>query len=129
MSSGRRRSLRLGDVTAGRCLQRAEVARERALRVVGQALVVEHQHGVAIHARLDRRHVFARQGLRDVDPGHFAGECRRDLSYGDGHGCYPPGCHSAARASCSAVISVPPTVVRRMSRTLVSSNRRTRCMT
>ena len=36
-------------------LQRSEIAAERFLLVVGEALVVEHQHGVAIHAGFEFR--------------------------------------------------------------------------
>ena len=46
-----RRSCALRDV-AGRLLQRAEVAAERQLLLVGEVLVVEHQHGVVVHAGL-----------------------------------------------------------------------------
>ena len=49
-----RRSVPLRDV-AGRLLQRAEVAAERELRLVGEVLVVEHQHAELVHAGRDRR--------------------------------------------------------------------------
>jgi hypothetical protein len=78
--------VQLGDVAAGRGLQRTEAACESPLLVVCQALIVEHQNRVAVHARLDRCHLVARQWLRDVHPGDFAGEHRRDLTDADGHG-------------------------------------------
>ena len=52
----RRSSLRLGDVATLRALDLAEVLRERHLLVVGDVLVMEDQHRVAVHAGLDRRH-------------------------------------------------------------------------
>jgi hypothetical protein len=57
---------------AGRRLQRAEVAAERKLRLVGEVLVVEHQHAVLVHAGGDRRRISRRQRLRDVDAGDLA---------------------------------------------------------
>ena len=61
---------------AGRLLQRAEVAAERKLRLVGEVLVVEHQHAVLVHAGGDRRGIGVRQRLGDVDAGDLAGEER-----------------------------------------------------
>jgi hypothetical protein len=61
---------------AGRRLQRAEVAAERKLRLVGEVLVVEHQHAVLVHAGGDRRRVRVRQRLRDVDAGDLTREER-----------------------------------------------------
>ena len=68
--------MRLRHVAARRLLQSAEIAGERALLIVGQRLAVEHQHRVAIHARLDRRHVAGVERLGDIDAGHLAGEGR-----------------------------------------------------
>ena len=55
--------LGLGDVAAAGILQGAEVPAERHLLLVGDRLVVEDEHGVAVHARLDRRHLFARRAV------------------------------------------------------------------
>ena len=73
------------DMPSGRRLQRAEIARERALRIVGQLLIVEHQHGVVIHAGLDRRDILTRQRLRDVHARHLAGELRMDRADAECH--------------------------------------------
>ena len=70
--------LRLGDRIAARVFQVTEIQRERQLRFVGQMLVAKHQHGVAIHARLDRCAFVARDRSRDVHAGHLAREFRHD---------------------------------------------------
>ena len=53
----------LGNVAALRVFDLAEILRERHLLVVGDVLVMEHQHRVTVHAGLDRRSLLARQGL------------------------------------------------------------------
>jgi len=45
----------LHDMAADGALDLAEIAAEGELLLVGDRLVVEHQHGVAIHPRLDQR--------------------------------------------------------------------------
>ena len=65
---------------AGRLLQRAEVAAERKLGVIGEVLVMEYQHTILIHSGRDCRGIGVRQRLRDVDAGHLAceeGTCDR----------------------------------------------------
>ena len=64
------------DVAAGGDFQRAEVAAELLLLLIGEVLVVEHQHGVPIHAGFQRRDLIARQRLGDVEAGDLAGEAR-----------------------------------------------------
>jgi len=39
------------------------------LRLVRQALIAKHQNGIAVHACLDRRHLIARERLRDIHAG------------------------------------------------------------
>ena len=48
-------------------LQVAEVQRERQLRLVGQALVAEHQHGMFGDRGLDRGEVVRGQGACQID--------------------------------------------------------------
>src|SRR6266853_1035901 len=55
-------------------LQRAEVDAEGHLLLVGDLLIVEDQHRVAIHARVDGRDLVARQRTREIHAGHLAGE-------------------------------------------------------
>ena len=63
MPVGQALVLRLGDVAAARVLDVAEIAGERHLLLVGELLVVEHQHGMLVHAGLDGRHVLRARGL------------------------------------------------------------------
>ena len=77
--------LGLGDVAAAGVLQGAEVAAERHLLLVGEHLVVEHEHGVAIHPGLDGRHLVARERTGDVDARDLADEDRMDLAEGEAH--------------------------------------------
>src|SRR5438309_1751796 len=77
--------LGLGDGAAASVLQRAEVAAERHLLLVGELLVVEHEHGVAIHARLDRRDFVTRERPADVDSRDLAHEHGVDLADGYVH--------------------------------------------
>ncbi len=92
----------LGDVAAARVLQRAEVAREGHLLLVGELLVAEHQHGVAVHAGLDGSNVLEADGPGDVDAGYFPGENRTDLADHHGHGHLL----AAGRPSCAASASI-----------------------
>ena len=63
------------DVAAGAvALQLAELAREGELLLVGDVLVAEHQHGVLVHAGLDRRDVVAPERLAAIDAGDLGGE-------------------------------------------------------
>ena len=78
--------LRLGDVAAARVLERAEVERERHLLLVGEVLVVEHQHGILVHAGLDGRHVLRRQRLAHIDARNLAEKKRMKLADRDRHG-------------------------------------------
>ena len=77
--------LRLGHLAGQRHLQLAEIAAELELLFVGQRLVAEHQHGVAVHAGLDRGNLFPAQRLRNVDAGHLADEDRMDRTDADAH--------------------------------------------
>ena len=81
--------VRLGDVTAERALDLAEVLGEFDLLVVGDVLVAKDQHRVAVHAGVDRFGLFTGQRLPEIDPGHLAGEDRMDLADRE-HG-RPPG--------------------------------------
>ena len=72
--------MRLGDVAAECAFDLAEVLRERDLLVVGDVLVVEDQHRVAVHAGIDRGRLLAGQRLRQIDTGHLAGEHGMDLA-------------------------------------------------
>jgi hypothetical protein len=60
--------------------QLAEIAAECLLLLVGQFLVVEHQHGAAVHAGFDRGDVILAERLSDIDAGHLAGEDRGELA-------------------------------------------------
>src|SRR5262249_8404833 len=71
--------LRLADVAAARILERAEVPAERHLLLVGQLLVVEDEHRIAVHAGLDRRDLVARKRSGDVDTRYLAHEDGMDL--------------------------------------------------
>ena len=82
--------LGLGDVAAAGVFERAEVAAERHLLLVGDLLVVEHEHRVAIHPRLDPRHLVGGERPADVDAGHFAHEHGMDLADGQTHGLSLP---------------------------------------
>src|SRR6202035_2274583 len=77
--------MRLGDMTAGRILDLAEVAGEADLLLVGDVLVVEHKDGVTVHPRLDRHDIAARQWRPQIDPRNLAGEDGVDLANRDGH--------------------------------------------
>src|ERR1700730_2897021 len=81
--------LRLGDVAADRGLDRAEVTAELDLLVVGHRLIVEHQHGIFVHAGFDRSDLLARERLGEVDAGNLAGKAGADLADADGHGVSP----------------------------------------
>src|SRR5665213_241362 len=72
----------LGNAGAVGEFQRTETLAELELLFVGQALIAEHQNGVAIHPGCDRCHRFRRQLLSGVDAGDFTSEDRvqwRDL--------------------------------------------------
>ena len=53
-----------------------KLLRERHLLLVGDVLVVEHQHGVAVHAGLDGRDLVRAERLGDVDARDLADEER-----------------------------------------------------
>ncbi len=72
-------------MTADRALDLAEIAAEGELLLVGDVLIVEHQHGIAVHPRLDRRRLVRREGLAQIDARDLADEHRMDLSNGDAH--------------------------------------------
>ena len=61
-------------------LDLAEVFREFDLLVVGDVLIVEHQHRVTVHAGIDRGSLLAGQRLSQIDAGHLAGEHGMDLA-------------------------------------------------
>ena len=66
-------------------LDLAQALGEGELLGVVDLLVVEHQHGVLVHAGMDRRHLVRRQRLAHVDAVDFACEAGADLANGDGH--------------------------------------------
>ena len=74
--------LGLGDVAAARIFEPPEILAERHLLLVGDLLVVEHEHGVTVHARLDRRDLVRCQRFRDLDARHLTHEHRMDLADG-----------------------------------------------
>ena len=78
--------VRARDVPAGRVLDLAEVAAEGDLLLVADALLVEDQDRVAVHPRLDRRHLLARQGLGEVAARDLASDGGMERADGDGHG-------------------------------------------
>src|SRR5205085_2587825 len=59
---------------AGGGFHRTEIAAESVLLRVGDVLVAEHQHGVAVHASGHRRHLVGRELLAQVDALDFTGE-------------------------------------------------------
>jgi hypothetical protein len=67
-----------GDVPAIGVLDLAKIAREGDLLLVGDVLIVEHQYGMAIHARFDRRDILAREQLGEIAAGHLTGEDERE---------------------------------------------------
>ncbi len=100
--------LGLGDVAPAGVLEIAEVAAERHLLLVGDLLVVEDEHGVAVHPRLDGAHLVWRERLREVDSGYPAHEDRMDLADGKAHRREParPAISSIA-SGCSVLIVNP----------------------
>jgi hypothetical protein len=79
-----------GDVAVPRPLDLAEIAAVGDLLVVGEALVVEHQDRVAVHARFDSRGLLGRKRLGDVDAGHLTHEKRVQLADFHAHGGASP---------------------------------------
>jgi len=61
-------------------LDLAETLAEGELLGVVDALVVEHEHGVLVHGRVNCRHVLGRQRLAEVEPRRLRGEARADLT-------------------------------------------------
>jgi hypothetical protein len=74
--SGRKRRLTL----AARQLELAKIARERHLAFVVEALAGEHQHGVTVDRRVERRYGRRVDRLADIEPGYFGGEKRMQLA-------------------------------------------------
>jgi len=72
---------------AGRlvALQLAEMPGERDLLRVAEILVAEHQHGVAVHAGLDRGDLVGRERLGTVDTADLTGKGRVELIDRDRH--------------------------------------------
>ena len=62
----------------------AQAPREGELLVVGDPLVVEDEHGVPVHAGVDRLDLVGRQRPGHVDAFHFRGEAQADLAGDDG---------------------------------------------
>jgi len=52
---------------------------------VADALIVEDQHRVFVHAGMDCRHLVRGQGLGHVDAFDLGGEAQTDLAGDDGH--------------------------------------------
>ena len=65
--------------------QRAEIAREGFLLLVGKVLIVEHQDGVLVHARLDRCDVLRRQRFGQIDTIDFTADGGTKRTDGNGH--------------------------------------------
>src|SRR5207237_7970508 len=82
---------------ADRVLDLAEAAGEGQLLLVVELLVVENEHGVGVHAGVDRRHRLRRQRPRQVEAIHFSGEAGTDLAEPDGPGPVPPLTHTPLR--------------------------------
>ena len=61
-------------------LQLAEMTGEGELRFVGEKLIAEHQHRVAVHARLDRGDLIRAERLMAIDAGDLANEQRMQWS-------------------------------------------------
>ena len=66
-------------------LDLAEASRESQLLLVVDRLAVEDQHGVPVHAGVDRLDLVGRQRPGHVDAFHFRGEAQADLAGDDGH--------------------------------------------
>ena len=62
------------EMTAG--IHRAEMTREGELPVLGELLIAEHEHRVAIHRRLDLPNGRVRKRRAQVDAGGAGGEQR-----------------------------------------------------
>jgi hypothetical protein len=62
--------------------QRAEMAAERKLLGVVDALIVEHQYGEAVHAGGDCGDLFGADRLGKVDTGNHAGEIEQAIRFG-----------------------------------------------
>src|ERR1700712_5468205 len=77
------------DSAAARIFAFAEIAREGLLLLVGNVLAVEDQHGILVHAVLDRARFVCGEGLGEIDAGYFADEMRMKLSNRDRHGASP----------------------------------------
>ena len=66
-------------------LELAEMAGEGELLVVGDRLIAEHQHGVAVHAGLDRGDLVAREGTAVIDAADLADKHRMQRPDRDRH--------------------------------------------
>src|SRR6516225_681893 len=65
--------------------ERAKIAREVAQLRIIEALVVEHQHGVAVDRLPDRIDRLPIDPLAEINPADFGDEMRIDLPNLDGH--------------------------------------------
>ena len=85
MCAPSRCSLDIAQVVGGE-FQFAEIARERHLGFVGEALVVEDHDAEFVHALFDFGRLFPGQRLRDVDAGRDAAEerARHRIDWTDG---------------------------------------------
>src|SRR5205807_2371590 len=59
-------------------LERAELAGEGELLLVAELLVAEHQHGMVVHARLDRGDLVRVERPAAIDTGNLAGKNRSE---------------------------------------------------
>ena len=66
-------------------LERPECAAEGELLLVGDVLVVEHQHGVAVHAGVDRRGVRGAERLAEIEARDLAADDRVKRPDFEGH--------------------------------------------
>ena len=82
---GRRVLVGRAQAGADGVLDLAQALREGELLRVVDLLVAEHQHGVLVHAGMDRRHLVRRQRPAHVDAVDLAREAGTDLADGDCH--------------------------------------------
>jgi hypothetical protein len=75
----------LGDVAAAGVLALTEVQGEGHLLLVGDVLVVEHQHRVFVHGGLDLACFGLGERLAQIEAGHLADEVFLQLPDGDRH--------------------------------------------
>ena len=78
--------LRTAHRRVGALLERTEIAREGELLFVTDVLAGQHQHGVPVHAGVDRVDFVRRQRPARVDVRHAAADMGRERMDFDWHG-------------------------------------------